>query len=170
MTRIVVSDTSCMIDLRKVNLLEALLELPYTFVMPNTLFEDELLCLTEQAKLTLCERGLEVRSLPGQSVSRAQQHFNEHRGLALNDCFALALAEELEDAILMTGDGLLRRIAGRNGIDVRGVLWATDELELHEVVPRRAIYDALRLYQDDDMVFLPADEIKRRLRRLSQLL
>lgn len=159
-----------MIDLRKVSLLEALFELPYTFVMPDTLFENELLCLTEQSILALCERGLEVRSLPGESVSRAQQYFNEHRSLTLNDCFALALAEEIEDAILMTGDGPLRRIAGRNGVDVRGVLWATDEMELHEVVSRRAIYDALRLYQDDDMVFLPADEIKRRVKRLSQLL
>ena len=34
---IVVSDTCCMIDLRKVGLLEALLQLPYTFVMPDIL-------------------------------------------------------------------------------------------------------------------------------------
>ena len=45
--RIVVSDAVCLIDLRKVALLGALLHLPYTFVIPDTVFEDELLSLTE---------------------------------------------------------------------------------------------------------------------------
>ena len=49
--RIVVSDSSCLIDLRKVSLLEPLLELPYEFIIPNTLFEDELL------KFTVAEEG-----------------------------------------------------------------------------------------------------------------
>ena len=44
--RIIVSDTSCMIDLRKAALLESALTLPFSFVMPNTLFEDEWLDLS----------------------------------------------------------------------------------------------------------------------------
>lgn len=55
--RIIVSDTSCMIDLRKTALLEAVLRLPYTFVMPNTLFEDEWLCLTAAEKKALRDWG-----------------------------------------------------------------------------------------------------------------
>ena len=51
--RIVVSDTSCMIDLRKGGLLEAMLQLPYSFVMPDTLFENEWLGLSEGEKRTL---------------------------------------------------------------------------------------------------------------------
>ena len=43
--RIIVSDSSCLIDLRKVGLLDAFLKLPYEFLIPNTLFEDELLKL-----------------------------------------------------------------------------------------------------------------------------
>ena len=57
--RIVVSDSSCLIDLRKVSLLEALLELPYEFVIPNTLFEDELLKFTVAQKHALIRRGAE---------------------------------------------------------------------------------------------------------------
>ena len=75
-----------MIDLRKAALLEALLQLPYKFVMPNTLFEDEWLCLSEFEKRTLCDRGLEVRDLPGQLVQRAARYFNRHARLKLNDC------------------------------------------------------------------------------------
>ena len=168
--RIVVSDTSCMIDLRKAGLLEAVLRLPHSFVMPDTLFEDELLCLSRAEKQSLRDLGLEVRTLPGRLVERAGRYFNQHARLKLNDCFALVLAEEIGDCILLTGDSPLRGRAEDIGIEVHGVLWTTDEMEGHSVVPLRVLYDALRLFQDDVLVFLPADEVLRRIRRLAQLL
>jgi predicted nucleic acid-binding protein len=168
--RVVVSDTSCMIDLRKAGLLEALLRLPYTFVMPNTLFEDEWMCLSAGEKRALCALGLEVHDLAEPLVKRASRYFNEHARLRLNDCFALVLAEEIDGCILLTGDGPLRRIAEANGIEVRGVLWVTDELEAHRVVPLQALHDALRLFHDDALVFLPPDDVLRRIRRLARLL
>ena len=76
----------------------------------------------------------------------------------------------MEDSILLTGDGPLRGVAETNGIEVHGVLWLMDELEVHEVVPARRLYDALRLFHEDDLVFLPADEVRRRIRRLARLL
>ncbi len=150
--------------------LEALLRLPHRFVMPNTLFEDEWLCRADAEKGALCAHGLEVIDLPGELVLRAQRYFQRHAALKLNDCFALTLTEELENSILMTGDGPLRRIADGNAVEVRGVLWATDEAEAHGIVTPRILYDALRLFPDDDLVFLPPDEIVRRLRRLGRLL
>ena len=166
--RIIVSDTSCIIDLRKAALLQETLRLPYTFVTVNTLFEDEWLSLSENEKEALCKQGLEVRDLPGPSVLRAQQYFNRHRRLKLNDCFALALAQETEDSILLTGDGLLRRVAADNGVQVRGVLWIADELEAHSIVSPTRLLNALRLFQEDTLVFLPKDELLRRISRLSQ--
>lgn len=124
--RIIVSDTSCIIDLRKTALLFEALRLPYTFVTVNTLFEDEWLSLSADEKRQLCKQGLEVRELPGPSVQRAARYFNKHRRLKLNDCFALTLAEDTKDSILLTGDGQLRRIAQASGIEVRGVHWITD--------------------------------------------
>ena len=168
--RIIVSDTSCMIDLRKVALLEALLALPFTFVMPNTLFEDEWLNLGRKERRKLQDLGLEVRDLPGPVVERAARYANRHRRLKLNDCFALALAEDIGDSILLTGDGTLRRIAEGRGLEVRGVLWAIDELERNEAVPLQALHEALELFRDDTLVFLPADELLKRLRRLAKLL
>lgn len=167
--RIIVSDTSCIIDLRKAALLRETLRLPYTFVTVNTLFEDEWLSLSAHEKKELCYQGLEVRDLPGPAVQRAQRHFNQHRRLRLNDCFALALAEDTNDSILLTGDGLLRRVANDNGIEARGVLWITDELEAHRVVTPARLLDALRLFQHDPLVFLPKDEILRRIRRIAHL-
>ena len=168
--RIVVSDTSCMIDLRKAGLVEALLRLPYEFVMPDTLFEDEWLRLSDAEKRVLRDLGLGVRSLPGPLVERAAHYFNKHTRLKLNDCFALTLAEYIENCILLTGDGSLRRVAEGSGIEVRGVLWVTDEMEVHEVVPLTTIHKALSVFLEDDLVFLPAAEIQRRMRRIASLL
>ncbi len=125
--------------------MEALLRLPYEFVMPDTLFEDEWLCLSNAEKRALSDLGLGVRSLPGPLVERAARYFNEHARLKLNDCFALTLAEHIENCILLTGDRLLRRIAEGSGIEVRGVLWVTDEMEVHEVVSLTSIHDALSM-------------------------
>jgi hypothetical protein len=48
--RIIVSDSSCLIDLRKTSLLDVFLRLPYEILIPNTLFEDELLKFTAEQK------------------------------------------------------------------------------------------------------------------------
>ena len=88
----------------------------------------------------------------------------------MNDCFALALAEEIQDSILLTGDGTLRQVSEGNSIEVRGVLWITDELEANNVVPAERLHHALQIFHDDDLVFLPKDEIARRLKRLKKLL
>ena len=168
--RIIVSDTSCMIHLEKATLLNAVLALPYTFVMPDTLFEHEWLGLAESDKKMLCDNGLEVRGLPGAAVTRAAAHFNRHKPLTLNDCFALALAQDIDDSILLTGDSALRTVAERNGIEVHGILWVTDELESHGIASPLKLHDALQLLHDDPLVFLPDDEVLRRIRHLARLL
>ena len=159
-----------MIHLEKAALLHAVLKLPYTFVMPDALFEDEWLGLAESDKKVLCDNGLEVRELPGAAVIRAAAHFNRHKRLTLNDCFALALAQDIDDSILLTGDSALRTVAERNEIEVHGVLWVTDELESHGIASPRKLYDALRLLHDDPLVFLPDDEVLRRIKHLARLL
>ena len=52
------------------------------------------------------------------------------------------------------------------GIEVHGVLWTIDELERTNLVTVRQLYDALSLFEQDSLVFLPKDEIRQRLRRL----
>lgn len=70
--RVVVSDSSCLIDLRKVSLLDALLRLPFEFLIPDTLFEDELLKFTAAQKKAMLRGGLKIIDLPGERVLRAQ--------------------------------------------------------------------------------------------------
>lgn len=168
--RIVISDTTCLIDLGKVTLIEEMLRLPYTFVMPSPLFEDELISLPSREKTRLRKLGLQVRDLPGPLVARAAVHFNRHGRLTLNDCFALTLAEATEDSILLTGDAALRGVAEEQGIEARGVLWVTDQLQEHAIISLRRLHEALVALQEDQFVFLPAEELVRRIRRLARLI
>jgi predicted nucleic acid-binding protein len=168
--RVIVSDTSCIIDLGKSSLVRAVLQLPYTFVMPDVLFADELLNFGPVGKEELRALGFRVVELEPQGTSRAFEHFAQHQALAIHDCFALALAEQTEDCILLTGDSSLRRIASGRGIEVHGVLWTIDELERTSLATARQLFDALCLLEQDSLVFLPKDELRQRIRRLQRFI
>lgn len=169
--RIIVSDTSCIIDLGKGRLIRAMLRLPYSFVMPDVLFENELIDFGPVKRDELRRLGLHVIELDGAGTERALAHFTEHqRSLTARDCFALALAEQTENCILLTGDGPRRRIAEGMGIEVHGVLWIVDQLEQHRLASIKELVDALRRFEEDALVFLPQSEVRRRLRRLRGML
>ena len=78
--RIVVSDSSCLIDLRKASLLDALVRLPYELLIPNTLFEEELLKFTAAQKRALLRGGLQVIDLPGDRVTVEMSPYDMTKG------------------------------------------------------------------------------------------
>lgn len=165
--RIVVSDTSCLIDLRKVSLLDALLRLPCEFLIPDTLFEDELLKFTAAQKKALIRAGLKVIDLPGERVLRAQAVIKQAPRLSVHDGFAFALAEGHPGCILLTGDGELRNLAARHKMEVHGVLWVIDELHRHQIEKAKILLAALRAFSADPTVRLPRREVAASIKRFS---
>jgi predicted nucleic acid-binding protein len=136
--RIIVSDSSCLIDLRKGGLLEAFLELPFEFVIPDVLLENELLSLS-RAERTLLRRSMEVAVLEEDGVKRAEEVLAETPALSTYDAFAFVVAEEREHAILLTGGRRLRGLAETHKIEVHGVLWVVDQLVVHGKASERAV-------------------------------
>lgn len=163
--RIVVSDSSCLIDLRKVSMLDLLLRLPYEFLIPNTLFEEELLKFTPAQKKALIRGGLKVVDLPGERVLRAQAIVRELPRLSVHDGFAFALAESHRNRILLSGDNRLRSLAAKHEIEVHGILWVLDELYANRLTPTRAILTALEAFLDDVTVRLPRREVTACIKR-----
>ena len=161
-----VADSSCVIDLHKVGLLLPLFELPYTVVMPRSLLDDELIRLTGDEKREMIDRGLRAGHLDDAGLVQAQRYFDRYPALAWNDCLALRMAEEIEAAILLTGDSLLRRIATEKTIDVHGVIWALDEMHRLAVVDPARLAGAIQALIYDPLVFLPDQELRQRLHRL----
>jgi len=167
--RIVVSDSSCLIDLRKASLLDALLRLPYEILIPNTLFEDELLKFSDAQKRMLIRGGLKVVDLPGERVLRAQQLIRSVPQLSVNDGFAFALAESHDGCILLTGDAHLRSLAVKHKIEVHGILWVIDQMYANGLKTGRTLHRALRALADDPAVRLPKPELSAFLKRFEDL-
>jgi predicted nucleic acid-binding protein len=163
--RIVVSDSSCLIDLRKVSLLDAFLRLPYEFLIPNTLFEEELLKFTAAQKNALVRGGLKVMDLPGERVLRAQQVMRRLPKISVHDGFAFALAESHPGSILLSGDGELRKLATEHQMEVHGVLWVIDEIHRCKLTTVATLRSALRLFSSDAAVRLPRRELAAYIKR-----
>ena len=140
--------------------------LPYNFQIPEIIFKNELLSIASVEKKSLKKHGLETVNLSGESVSRAHEYFRQNPKLSLRDCFALALAEQISNCILLTGDANLRRTASDIRIEVHGVLWVIDEMYNHKIVNPAVLHRALSIFKNDEIIFLPEREIEIRLRSL----
>ena len=86
--RVIVSDASCLIDLKKGKPLRAVCGLAYQIVVPQPLFDDEWLSLTRRDKEMMVRAGLEVSVLPGELVLNAQSWAGTEPALSIHDCFA----------------------------------------------------------------------------------
>jgi len=168
--KVIVSDSSVIIDLAKASLVEPALQLPYDFVIPDVMFADELLDLGRYKHEDLLEAGLRISVLGGNGVGLAFRYSSEFRHLTNNDCFALALAKTTDEATLLTGDAKLREAAASEDVHARGVLWLCDEMNHHGTVEVQALYDGLVVLDQDPLVRLPRDELHQRIRNLRSLL
>ena len=166
MTSVVVNDASCLIDLHKVRLLPVMLKLPYRFVVPLPIRLAEALDLADRDWRHLADLGLVTFDLPSERVADALRLRSLHPKLSANDCFCLVSAQCHNGAMLLTGDQLLREVATQAGVLVHGVLWVVDELQRRGACGENRLISVLEHWRDDRTVFLPRQEIDRRLRQL----
>jgi len=149
--------------------MEAFVQLPYDLVIPDVLFEQELVNFSNVEK-ELLERALRVVSLSGEGVIKVQNVNRDYPALTLNDCFAFVIAQQTPDCILMTGDRNLRNLATSSGVEVHGVLWGIDEMYSAKSATVNQLYSALLLFQADSTVRLPEKDLNRWIERYQSLL
>ena len=111
--RILVSDTSVLIDLERGQLLEAAFDLSWEFAVPDLLYKRELRAYNGPHLLKL---GLRVESLDGDGVRTALVYQTRAPALSLADSFALALAK-INKWTLLAGDGEVRKLAALERIE-----------------------------------------------------
>jgi hypothetical protein len=166
---VVINDACCLIDLRKGQLLHVLMRLPYKFVVPLPIRADELLDFTPQDWRLLEDGGFTVYDLPGDRVAEVVSLRRQYSYLSAHDCFALVTTNCHENSILLTGDRQLRKVAISRSVRVHGVLWIVDELIAKSACSPDTIISALQVWKDDQAVFLPLQEIEKRLRKLGAI-
>lgn len=137
--RILVSDTSVLIDLERGGLLETTFDLPWKFAVPDLLYKRE---LRDHNGPALQRLGLRIEALDEGGVRLALAYQARVPALSLPDTFAITLAK-LNGWILLAGDGELRRLAATEDVEHHGVLWVFDQLLQHGQVRAQMLHDAL---------------------------
>jgi hypothetical protein len=159
--RILVSDTSVLIDLERGAFLDSCFNLPFEFAVPDLLYARE---LAEFGGPALVARGLRVVELTGDEVAAAQTARNARPKLSLPDAFAYALALA-RGWTLLTGDGELRALAQARQVPFFGVLWLLDQLFEAQVIEAGTIIAGLEAIAAHPRCRLPRAEIQARLER-----
>ena len=160
--KVLVSDTSVLIDLERGTLLESVFGLPARFAVPDLLYERE---LKDHGGPAFLDLGLSVLELDGAGVQRAIANHTRFKRLSLPDCIALELAQRSQH-MLLTGDGALRTLAESEGVECHGVLWIFDQLIEAKTVPRIVLAAKIKLIVEHVRCRLPREEVLARLQRL----
>jgi hypothetical protein len=163
--RILVSDTSVLIDLERGQLLEATFGLAWEFAVPDLLYKRELRSHNGPELLRL---GLRVESLDGDGVQTALAYQAKVPALSLADSFALALAK-INSWTLLAGDGDLRKLAAVEEADYHGVLWVFDQLLAQHVIVADMLHRSLTTIANHPRCRLPTREVRERLERYARL-
>jgi len=148
--RIIVSDSSCLIDLLKGGLLEAFLGLPYELVIPDVLLESDLLSFGKRDP-TLLRHRVTVAKLSGDGVARVSSIISDWPTLSFFDGFAFVVAEERPGCILLTSNDRLRERAQATEMECRGVLWVVDEVLDAGLATKKMVQRAKEIWRDDGL-------------------
>jgi hypothetical protein len=108
--RVVINDACCLIDLHKVELIAAMLRLPYRFVVALPVRQNEVLDFSIKQWKAFESAGLEEIDLSSEQVGRAFQVRQQNAKLSAEDAFSLVLAQDIKDSMLLTGDAARGRL------------------------------------------------------------
>ena len=161
--KVLVSDTSVLIDLERGALLEASFLLPFQLAVPDLLYERE---LKNHGGDDLLGHGLRIEELDSDGVVHALGYRRKQPSLSLPDSFALALAAR-KDWTLLTGDRTLRELANEEKVDCHGVLWLLDRMSEASVTSAAKMCAGLEAISAHPRCRLPKSEIRKRLDRYS---
>ena len=164
--KILVSDSSVLIELSKRQLLDRMFELHFQFAVPDLLFEEELIDLGIYGRQDLLGFGLQVEALDADGVATAISFQSRRPALSLVDSFALALAS-LRGWELLTEDRGMRSFAQSEGIPHHDVLWVIDHMTAAGILPAAQIVVALEAMRDDPRCPVPNQDLALRIRRLT---
>ncbi len=164
--RILVSDTSVLIDLERGQLLEATFALAWEFAVPDLLYKRE---LRSHNGPHLMQLGLRVESLDGDGVGVALDFQARVPALSLADSFALALAK-INKWTLLAGDGALRKLAAVEAVEYHGVLWVFDQLLAQREGAAEMLHRSLTTIANHPRCRLPTRDVRERLEIYAELM
>ena len=163
--KVLVSDSSILIEFSKRELLDRMFLLEFQFAVPDLLFHEELIDLGAYSRQDLLGFGLKVESLDAEGVEMAIAYQAERPALSLVDSFSLALASG-RGWKLLTEDRVMRSVAESEGIAHRDAMWLVDSMLDAGIVSGTHVVDVLEAMRDDPRCPVPIPDLALRIRRL----
>lgn len=160
---VVVNDANLLIDLIKLELLEAFFQLNWRFQTTAIIFEAELYA-EQQAELIpyINRRELVVHPLSAIDLLSIMNPQRMRPQLSDKDCSAFVFAQRL-NAHLLTSDNALRKFALQSNLRVHGHLWVFDALVNDGCLsPFDALQKLQQLEHVNPKLQLPKNEIELR--------
>lgn len=156
-------DANILIDCAEIDLLEFVFKLPIRFITSDLIWEEIQLAHQQTPLQQFVECGmLSVVSFTSDEVEMIINLLQEQTGISLEDCSAMYLAQK-EGAVLLTGDGKLRKICQSVGIQVHGTIWILDEIYANNLIDRNVACEKIRLLQSTNPR-LPKAIVQERIR------
>lgn len=165
--KIVISDTNIFIDLIELDIFEGLFQLPLEIKTTDFVVNYE---LDEAKQSVILQAALQKKLIIFESSEEQFQEietiFHDIGKLSLTDSSVYYYSKN-ENAILLSGDGGLRKFAEERKLEVRGIIWLFDLFEKHEVYNRKTLVEKMeRLLETNSR--LPKKECENRIRRWSK--
>ena len=163
--KVLVSDSSILIEFSKRELLDGMFQLEFEFAVPDLLFHEELIDLGAYSRRDLLSLGLRVESLDPEGLEMAIAYQSERPALSLVDSFALTLASH-QRWNLLTEDRTMRSVADSKGIANMDALWVIDNMVEAGILSARQVIAVLEAMRDDPRCPVPKPDLAIRIRRL----
>ena len=163
--KVLVSDSSILIEFSKREILHKMFELEFQFAVPDLLFHEELIDLGSYDRQDLLGFGLRVEALSADGVATVVAYQAERAALSLVDAFALALAGTHGWRIL-TEDRTMRRFAESKSIAHLDALWVVDRLLDTGALSSFQALAVLQAMLNDPSCPVPEPESTRRITTL----
>ena len=164
--KVLVSDSSILIEFSKRELLDRMFHLEFQFAVPDLLFHEELIDLGAYTRQDLLAFGLRVESLDAEGVETAIAYQSERPALSLVDSFALAIADR-QGWPLLTEDRTMRSVAQSKGIVHRDALWVVDSMLDAGLLSTPQVVAVLEAMRNDPRCPVPGPNLALRLRQLN---
>ena len=155
----IILDTSICIDLYNGKLCEAVLQLPYEFVLPDVIVAE----LKKPPGVLLLKLGFTEEGISGEEIKNIFVLRNKYAEPSTNDLFALLLAKR-DACYLITGDNALRNAAKQEGVATHGIFFLLDSLVKNEILTKANAANALeRIIAEGS--WLPKKECEERFKK-----
>ena len=157
-----VADSSALIEFAKRELLPEMFELGFCVLVPDILFNDELIDLGQYHRGDLLDFGLRIESLDSTGVTISATYRSKNPALSVVDSFALTLAHS-RGSDLLTEDRSMRRVAHQEGVYCVDILATVDKIRALNLISDVRYRSTLEGMLEDPRCPVSKPEITHRL-------